>query len=114
MLEGHSLITSGPYQLARHPMYTVFFIYTIGLLFATNNWLLFLAVLVNLIYASSRIRDEEYTMLKEFREEYVTYKRSVGAFLPCTDWFCECGVPLGDAEVFVTSQQISTDLMSTL
>ena len=102
LLEDHKLITSGPYRLARHPMYTVFFIYCFGYLFASNNWLFFILVTLTITYAASRISLEERTMLAEFGKQYFKYKETTGAFFPRTcSW--DCGVSMKEAYEIVAS-----------
>eukprot|EP00164_Ancoracysta_twista_P005906 GFYU01008127.1.p1 GENE.GFYU01008127.1~~GFYU01008127.1.p1 ORF type:complete len:226 (-),score=54.27 GFYU01008127.1:156-833(-) len=96
LMEQHSLVTSGPYKLARHPMYTVFFMYSIGLFLITGYILTSLSVLALSLWAARRIALEEKLMIQEFGGEYVDFKRRVGAFLPCL-WF-DCGLSMENAE----------------
>ena len=81
-------------------MYTVFFIYCFGYLFASNNWLYFILVTLTITYAASRISLEERTMLAEFGEQYLKYKKTTGAFFPRTcSW--DCGVSMKEANEIV-------------
>ena len=83
-------------------MYTVFFIYCFGYLFASNNWLFFILATLATTYAASRISLEERTMLAEFGKQYFKYKETTGAFFPRTcSW--DCGVSMKEAYEIVAS-----------
>lgn len=95
-LENHELKTTGPYQFARHPMYTSIFLLWIGVTLLTLNWVLSLLLLINCIVAAGRIRIEERLMLKLFGEKYFEFMKGRGAFVP---WrIFDCGVPLEEAQ----------------
>jgi protein-S-isoprenylcysteine O-methyltransferase Ste14 len=79
----HELVTSGPYRLARHPMYSVF--YTIGLSFflLSASWLFGAGFLVTLsAIMLSRVKREEDVMLERFGDRYRQYMARTGRFLP--------------------------------
>lgn len=48
--EGHSLITTGPYGLIRHPMYTSLSIIFIGLAIVASFWPLWILILLMTIF----------------------------------------------------------------
>jgi len=81
--EGHTLITGGPYRWVRHPMYTVLFLFGLGLMLVTANWAVGgpLAVALALIVAA-RVPHEEAVMIEQFGDEYRAYMQRTGRFLP--------------------------------
>jgi protein-S-isoprenylcysteine O-methyltransferase Ste14 len=86
VLEGHALITSGPYGWVRHPIYTALF----GMLLATglalSQWQALVAgSLLYLLGTFTRIRIEERLLRQSFGEAYERYISRVPAFLP---WPC--------------------------
>ena len=79
---GHELITSGPYALMRHPIYT-------GLLtmfVATVIVLGHVAGIIGMpfVFASFwiKLRYEEKLMLKQFPEHYAAYQKRVKRIIP--------------------------------
>ncbi len=80
--EGHTLRTTGPYGVTRHPIYTGILGMTLGtaLLGGAGPWALpFLICLPLCIF---KIRTEEGLMSKEFPEEYARYRRQVPQLVP--------------------------------
>lgn len=77
----HQLVTTGPYAIVRHPMYT-------GLLLAAFGSLLIYFTYTTLIYScfaplvALRARREEALLAEEFGEKWQRYSRCVPAFLP--------------------------------
>lgn len=81
--EEHTLVTHGPYRWVRHPMYTVFYLYMIGLLLLTANWLIGGLMLVGLTTVLvTRLRREEAVMIEKFGDSYRAYMKRTGRFLP--------------------------------
>lgn len=81
--EGHCLVTEGPYQRIRHPIYTAFIGIGIGWLLIIENWFvggMWLATMV--IFLPSRIKTEERMLLEQFGEVYEKYKNQTGKFMP--------------------------------
>jgi protein-S-isoprenylcysteine O-methyltransferase Ste14 len=83
VLEGHKLITTGPYGWVRHPIYTGMF----GLLLATgmaaSHWSALLAgVAVFWVGTLIRVRSEERLLRATFGAAYEDYARRVPAVLP--------------------------------
>jgi protein-S-isoprenylcysteine O-methyltransferase Ste14 len=83
MIKEQSLITSGPYQFIRHPIYTAFLLILGSTLFISANWLIGSAWLgMTLLELASRIRFEEDLMLEYFGDQYHEYMKRTGRLLP--------------------------------
>ncbi|MBE9524457.1 MAG: isoprenylcysteine carboxylmethyltransferase family protein [Chloroflexi bacterium] len=80
--EGHSLITTGPYGLIRHPMYTSLYIIFIGLAIVSSFWPLWILILLMTIFFFRIASIEEDMMIDKFGDEYVSYIKRSGRFLP--------------------------------
>ena len=81
--EEHTLVTYGPYRWVRHPMYSVFYLYMIGVLLLTSNWLIGGLMLVGLtLVLATRLQREEIAMTEKFGDHYREYMKRTGRFLP--------------------------------
>jgi len=81
--EEHTLVTNGPYRWVRHPMYSVFYLYMIGILLLTSNWLTGGLMLAGLtLVMVTRLEREEKTMIEKFGDRYRDYMKHTGRFLP--------------------------------
>ena len=83
VLEGHKLITSGPYSVVRNPIYAGMF----GMLLATglaiSHWIgLLTGVIVFAIGTAVRVRSEERLLREAFGEGFEAYARRVPAVVP--------------------------------
>lgn len=83
LVEGHRLVTEGPYRLVRNPIYTGMF----GLLLATglavSRWIgLLIAIVVYAIGTVIRVRSEEQLLRLAFGPEFESYARRVPAVIP--------------------------------
>lgn len=83
LVEGHRLVTAGPYALIRHPIYTALF----GMMIATglvNSRPLWLLAAIPLYAAGTwvRVRSEEALLRAAFGQAFVAYARRVPAVLP--------------------------------
>jgi protein-S-isoprenylcysteine O-methyltransferase Ste14 len=83
VLEGHRLITAGPYSVVRNPIYTGM----LGMLLATglavSHWLgLLIALVVFSIGTAIRVRTEAALLRETFGEEFENYARRVPAVIP--------------------------------
>jgi protein-S-isoprenylcysteine O-methyltransferase Ste14 len=83
LVEGHKLITAGPYAYVRNPIYTGMFGMLIATGLATEHWIalgagivLFMAGLV------IRVRTEERLLRAAFGKEFDDYAARVSAVLP--------------------------------
>ncbi|MBI2827329.1 MAG: isoprenylcysteine carboxylmethyltransferase family protein [Planctomycetia bacterium] len=78
----HTLVTSGPYRIVRHPFYV-----SAALLFAaatllTANWFIGLAGLAAMVLLVLRTSNEEARLHDRFGEAYEEYQRRTGRFMP--------------------------------
>ena len=79
---GHELITSGPYALVRHPIYTgllTMFVATVIVLGHVAG-----IIAMPFVFASFwiKLRYEEKLMLKQFPEQYAAYQKRVKRIIP--------------------------------
>jgi protein-S-isoprenylcysteine O-methyltransferase Ste14 len=81
--EKPELVTSGPYQFVRHPIYSGFFFAMFGTALADGAiWLLILILFgIYLIYSA---KTEEKMMLKEFPDQYPAYMKRTKILIPFT------------------------------
>ncbi len=80
--QGHKLITTGPYERIRHPMYLGVFVYTIGLVLISLDLLVAVFFLFTIWVNYRRIPEEEQMMIDQFGEEYLEYVKRSGKLLP--------------------------------
>jgi protein-S-isoprenylcysteine O-methyltransferase Ste14 len=83
LVEGHDLVTTGPYDLVRHPIYTAM----LGMLIATgtviSHWLVLIAaVAVFLIGTLIRTRFEERLLSDAFGEKFAEWRARVPGLIP--------------------------------
>jgi protein-S-isoprenylcysteine O-methyltransferase Ste14 len=83
LIEGHRLVTEGPYSLVRNPIYTGM----LGMLLATGvalrHWVeLILGTVLFAIGLGIRVRSEEKLLRSAFGQEFEEYARHVPAVLP--------------------------------
>jgi len=81
--EGNALVTTGPYRLIRHPMYSAALLIAIGTCVLSANWLVAAGTLLGpLVVLAGRLRDEEQMMVDAFGDEYREYMQRTGRLLP--------------------------------
>ena len=83
VVEGHKLVTHGPYSVVRNPIYTGM----LGMLLATglavSHWIgLLIALAVFAIGTLIRVRSEERLLREMFGREFDDYARRVPAVIP--------------------------------
>ena len=80
--ENHQLITTGPYAIVRHPIYTGLLLAILGSAIAVGEWRAVLAFALALLSFLLKIRIEERWMRQRFGEAYLAYRRRVSALIP--------------------------------
>lgn len=80
--EDHALVTTGPYRLARHPMYDAVIGTSLGGFLLTANWFIGLTGLGSALILATRIGEEEQMLREGFGSEYDAYARRTGRFAP--------------------------------
>jgi protein-S-isoprenylcysteine O-methyltransferase Ste14 len=75
------LVTSGPYRLVRHPIYSGILLGGVGTAVALN-WLFLIAIGVVGVYFVYSATVEERYLTKQFPDTYPTYKHSTKMLLP--------------------------------
>jgi protein-S-isoprenylcysteine O-methyltransferase Ste14 len=79
----NKLADSGPYALARHPMYgTVLWSGTAAVAFACQSWIVLLGVVPLHLLWIRLVRPEEQELYHRFGDAYGQYAEGTGQFLP--------------------------------
>jgi len=78
----HSLITSGPYQWVRHPLYTTGAVFFISLGLTADSWFIILLGMFSFLMMAARTPREEANLVEKFGDEYRAYQARTGMFLP--------------------------------
>jgi len=79
---GHELIVTGPYSLARHPIYTGLLLASIGTALAAAEWRCILGLALIVSGFAAKIGQEERLMMQTFPETYPRYRQRVKALIP--------------------------------
>jgi protein-S-isoprenylcysteine O-methyltransferase Ste14 len=79
---GHELITSGPYAIVRHPIYTGLLFGFAGSALAVGEWRGLLALGIVTLALWRKLRVEELGMRRLFGETYARYAKRVRALIP--------------------------------
>lgn len=79
----HKLITSGPYGLVRHPMYTSFLLLALSQILLLSNWLIGPAGLIGFaVLFFLRVEKEERMMTECFGHQYRDYIQRTKRIIP--------------------------------
>ena len=78
----HELITSGPYALVRHPIYTGLLLALLGSALALGDWRGILAFALAAGALWNKLRVEERWMRQQFGDAYLAYSQRVAALVP--------------------------------
>ena len=78
-----TLITEGPYQFVRHPIYAAFIWSGTGIMAMTyKSWLLIVFVIPIHIFWVWHVQKEEKHMIDKFGSAYADYIKTTGQFFP--------------------------------
>ena len=80
--QGHELITTGPYAVVRHPIYTGILAGFLGMAIAISQVRGFIVFLLIFVAFWIKFRMEEQWMRSQFGEAYATYARQTAALVP--------------------------------
>lgn len=78
----HQLVTAGPYQYIRHPLYTFGLIFFLSIAVLTAVWTLAVGLLLVFPVLMWRTPREEARLIDEFGDDYRTYMQHTGRYLP--------------------------------
>jgi protein-S-isoprenylcysteine O-methyltransferase Ste14 len=80
--QGHELITSGPYAVVRHPIYTGILTGFLGMAIAISQVRGFIVVVLILFAYWTKLRREDQWMRSQFGETYAAYAHKTVALVP--------------------------------
>ena len=80
--QGHELITTGPYAVVRHPIYTGILTGLLGTAIALSQVRGFIVLVLFFIAFWIKLRMEEQWMRSQFGETYATYAHQTAALVP--------------------------------
>ena len=83
LVEGHRLVTQGPYRIVRNPIYSGMLGKLVATGLAMSHWLVVLAaVSLFLVGTAIRVRSEEALLRGAFGKEFDEYARRVPTLIP--------------------------------
>jgi protein-S-isoprenylcysteine O-methyltransferase Ste14 len=82
----HQLVVDGPYRLIRHPLYTMGFIALLSFSMLAANWYIAGMNVLSFLILNIRVPMEEANLMKRFGEEYRSYMKRTGRYLPKIWW----------------------------
>jgi protein-S-isoprenylcysteine O-methyltransferase Ste14 len=80
--QDHELITTGPYAVARHPIYTGILTGLLGTAIALSQVRGFIVLALFFLAFCIKLRMEEQWMRSQFGDTYVAYSRQTAALVP--------------------------------
>ena len=80
--QGHELITTGPYAVVRHPIYTGILTGFLGTAIALSQVRGLIGLILIFIVLWAKLRVEEEWMRSQFGEAYATYAHQTAALVP--------------------------------
>jgi len=80
--QGHELITTGPYSVVRHPIYTGILVGFLGTAIALSQVRGFIVFILIFLVLWLKLRMEEQWMRSQFGETYTTYAHQTAALVP--------------------------------
>ena len=82
LLRGQALVTTGPYQWIRHPIYSAVVTLWLGAALGTLNWLLLLLWPGMLVGVRKQAQTEEKLLRGHFGDRYDEYAATTGSLFP--------------------------------
>jgi protein-S-isoprenylcysteine O-methyltransferase Ste14 len=80
--EDHKLITTGPYSLVRHPIYSGLLLMFLGNAIIVGKWRGLIGVLILFISFLFKLKKEEKWLSESFGQEYAEYMKKSSALIP--------------------------------
>ena len=80
--EGHMLVRSGPYAIARHPIYTGLLVAFAGTVLAYDTASALLGFVLVILGFVLKLRQEERLLVQHFGAAYHDYRKKVRALVP--------------------------------
>jgi protein-S-isoprenylcysteine O-methyltransferase Ste14 len=78
----HGLVTTGPFALSRHPIYSLSILMMICTVVVLPTLPMFLVAVLHVVLMHVKARAEEKHLMRHFGDEYIRYMNRVGRFLP--------------------------------
>ena len=78
----HTLVTGGPYRWVRHPLYSSVALVVLANSLAAANWFFLAAGCLMFLLLVIRTRKEEENLIARFGDDYRSYMRRTGRFVP--------------------------------
>src|ERR1041385_6178841 len=80
--EDHELITTGPYQYVRHPIYTGMLLMILGTALSLATLGAAIGFLIILAGVLLKLKQEEMLLTQHFAQDYLSYKKHTRTLLP--------------------------------
>lgn len=78
----HTLVTGGPYNWVRHPLYSTSIVSFVGFGLLSANWFVLAMGIPTFLMLTIRTPIEEAKLVERFGDEYRAYMERTGRFLP--------------------------------
>jgi len=83
LYDDHEMVTTGPYAIVRHPIYTSLLAMLLCSLLILTPWeWAVVAVILFIIGTEIRVRTEDKLLASRFGEEFEAYRKKVRAYIP--------------------------------
>ena len=83
LMDGHRLVTNGPYQWVRHPIYSSFLLILGSTFFISANWFIGGSwIMMMALDISTRIDAEEELLISRYGDQYREYMTRTGRLFP--------------------------------
>jgi protein-S-isoprenylcysteine O-methyltransferase Ste14 len=80
--KNHSLVTSGIYDQVRHPIYTGYVLFILGIELVVASWLVIPFAIFIPFLCYMQAKKEEAILVNKFAKEYIRYMKKTKMFLP--------------------------------